>query len=193
MSMINSPLSHINTEAISCLLHPSLNKNTTLHLRQFSWIFFSHIWSVLILPPSHRNRNEQTWYFDLWNPAPNKMIDGTEKPQILSEFSNVRRNTTNLAVNWGFAEFYTHLKFSPPSVTLHCSPPSSPETKLFKWLTSITVHSSSSLCLLNGSKLERILPQNNTGSYPSKNHQVIKKDATNSQYYVAIICFFLKE
>ena len=51
------------------------------------------------LPPSrHRNRNEQTWYFDLRNPAPNKMIDGTEKSQILSELANARRDTTNLGL-----------------------------------------------------------------------------------------------
>ena len=44
------------------------------------------------LPPSrHRNRNEQTWYFDLRNPASNKTIEGTENPQILSEFANAAR------------------------------------------------------------------------------------------------------
>ena len=62
-----------------------------------------------------------------------------------------------------------HLKFSPPSVILCCSPSLSPETKLFKWLTSSAFQSSSSLCLLNGSRFERTLPENNTGSWWERN------------------------
>ena len=61
-----------------------------------------------------------------------------------------------------------YLKFSPPSAIAYCSPSLSPETKFFKWLTSNTCHSSSSVCLLNGSRFSRRLPENNTGSCGEK-------------------------
>lgn len=57
-----------------------------------------------------------------------------------------------------------YLKFSPPSAIVYCSPSLSPETKFFKWLTSSTCHSSSSVYLLKGSRFNRRLPENNTGS-----------------------------
>ena len=57
-----------------------------------------------------------------------------------------------------------HLKFSPPSAIVYWSPSLSPETKFFRWLTSNTCHSWSSVYLLKGSKLSRRLPENSTGS-----------------------------
>ena len=78
---------------------------------------------------------------------------------------NTPKNETLLSLSENRNVFKgNYLKFSPPSAIVYNSPSFSPETKFFKWLTSNTCHSSSSVYLLNGSRFSRRFPENNTGS-----------------------------
>lgn len=65
-----------------------------------------------------------------------------------------------------------YLRFSPPSAMVCCSPLFKPITNLFRWLTSSTFHSSSSVYLSNGSKLRRRVPENSTGSCKYKKSRI---------------------
>ena len=60
--------------------------------------------------------------------------------------------------------FVCHLRLSPPSMMGNCNPFSVSDASSLRWLASIACHSSSSVCLLNGSRLSRRVPENNTGS-----------------------------
>ena len=100
----------------------------------------------------------------VWQLALLNWLCSTVAYQCKSKLQNLKEN-----LNVFFSLFLTsYLKFSPPSATGYCSPSLSPETKFFKWLTSNTCHSSSSVCLLNGSRFSRRFPENNTGSCREK-------------------------
>ena len=78
---------------------------------------------------------------------------------------NVIKNTSLLKKRRDcMLRFVCHLRLSPPSMMGNCNPFSVSDTSSLRWLASIACHSSSSVCLLNGSRLSRRVPENNTGS-----------------------------
>ena len=78
---------------------------------------------------------------------------------------NVIKNTSLLKKRRDcMLRFVCHLRLSPPSMMGNCNPFSVSDASSLRWLASIACHSSSSVCLLNGSRLSRRVPENNTGS-----------------------------
>ena len=89
---------------MSAILHPSLNKNTTLHRNSLgnSRVIFNSFFPCVVRIASGRSW-ASSLRCDLHNPAPNQMIDRTEKPKSLQSLQNAQRDTTNSAVRPHFS------------------------------------------------------------------------------------------
>lgn len=123
---------------------------------------------------------------------------GWESPATLKQFLSSKRYSSNKnligIVAWFFTQLFvakqsndmgspyrkkkkiSHLKLSPPSTILNCNPLSVSAANVLRWLASSIFHNCSSVCLPNGSKFWRRVPENNTGSYDSDKEMSTTKE-----------------